>query len=368
MIKNEKNGVTPRQMMNLATVLLLAWASATVSGQAPAVASFRQNGLLVCTNLQPGTTASVLWARSVLGPWTNTWTGPNGVAVDSNGTIQISVPMTNATAFCRVRGVGLTNSGLPPFPAPSNMVWVAAGTFTMGSPVTEPTRASNEGPQTQVTLSRGFCIGKREVTQAEYLALIGSNPSSFTGDLNRPVEQVSWGNATNYCGKLTARELAAARLPVGYKYRLPTEAEWEYACRAGTTTPFHYGDGLHSGMADFNGRLEYPPCGGNSYYCFNAGGTYLGHTTAVGTYAPNAWGLYDMHGDVWEWCQDWYSAALPGGSVTDPQGPGSGSDRVARGGGWANVANACRSAFRDTRFPTDRWTDLGFRIVLAPAP
>lgn len=204
-----------------------------------------------------------------------------------------------------------TPSGPPPSVA-GNLVWIPCGTFTMGSPDSEPARYSDEGPQTRVTISRGFWMGKYEVTQGEYLAVMGSNPSYFTTqdwfgnpispDLSRPVEQVSWNDAVAYCAALTTRERSAGRLPAGYVYQLPTEAEWEYACRAGTTTPFYYGNELRSGMANFDGRYEYPPCGGVPLSCYNPNGILLGRTTSVGSYAPNAWGLYDMHGNVWEWC------------------------------------------------------------------
>ncbi len=198
-----------------------------------------------------------------------------------------------------------TPTGPPPNVLPG-MVWIPCGRFTMGSPESEPARYSNE-TQHEVTISRGFWMGKYEVTQAEYQAVMGSNPSYFQG-ANLPVETVSWHDAVAYCAALTAREQAAGRLPAGYVYRLPTEAQWEYACRAGTTTPFHYGNALRSGMANFDGRYEYPPCGSDYYGCYNPGGTYLGRTTSVGSYAPNAWGFYDMHGNVWEWCADWYGA------------------------------------------------------------
>ena len=250
--------------------------------------------------------------------------------------------------------------GVTPVP---NMIRIPCGTFTMGSPASEPARFGDE-VQHRVTLSQGFWMGKYEVTQGEYSAVMGSNPSYFQGG-NLPVETVSWNDAVAYCAALTARERSAGRLPAGYVYRLPTEAEWEYACRADTTTPFHYGNALRSGMANFDGRYEYPPCGGSTYYCYNPGGTYLARTTSVGSYAPNAWGLYDLHGNVWEWCQDWYGT-YPSGSVSDPQGAPTGSRRVIRGGDWDNYAIICRSAQRYYYNPTYRYYYFGFRVVLAP--
>lgn len=245
-----------------------------------------------------------------------------------------------------------------------NMVFIPAGTFIMGSPPSEAARSSSEGPQTQVTISRGFCMGKYEVTQAEYVAVMGSNPSSFVGDMNRPVEQVSWFDCFAYCAALMTRERNAGRLPSGWVYRLPTEAEWEYACRAGTTSAFHYGDALSSGMANFYGMYEYPPCDSSSY-CFNPFGVYLGRTTAVGSYAPNSWGLYDMHGNVWEWCLDGWTPMLPGGTMTDPLGVALESERVVRGAAWNVLAYDCRSAHRYYASKSGRHGDVGFRIVLA---
>lgn len=234
-----------------------------------------------------------------------------------------------------------------------NMVWIPPGTFSMGSPDSEPTRSSLEGPQVQMTISRGFCMGKYEVTQAEYESVMGLNPSGFFGHPDRPVEQVSWDDAMAYCATLTRLERNGGRLPTGWHYRLPTEAEWEYACRAGTTTAFHYGPALRSGMANFDGRYEFPPCGGEMYWCLNRAGTYPSRTTDVGSYAPNAWGLYDMHGNVWEWCSDWLTVFWT---------------RAIRGGSWFNCgAYRCRSAMRDGWFPGYRGPDVGFRVVLAPS-
>ncbi len=236
-----------------------------------------------------------------------------------------------------------TNSG------PQGMVWIPPGTFTMGSPSTEKDRESFEGPQTVVTITKGFWMSNYETTQAEYQSVMGSNPSSFTGDPQRPVENVSWYDATNYCGKLTARERAAGRLPAGYEYRLPTEAEWEYACRAGTATRFSYGD-----------DLNYTSLGDYAWYSGNSGS----QTHPVGKKLPNTWGLYDMHGNVWEWCQDWYGT-YPGGSVTDPRGPNTGSNRVGRGGSWHDGGRYCRTANRGGINPGYRSIDLGFRPALA---
>jgi formylglycine-generating enzyme required for sulfatase activity len=262
---------------------------------------------------------------------------------------------------------------------PTNLVWLPPGTFTMGSPSSEAERRSAEGAQTVVTLTSGFFIGKYPVTQGEYLALMGNNPSYFrngtdgtnsggtgntiTNDSQHPVEMVSWNDASNYCALLTLQEQSAGRLPLGWIYRLPMEAEWEYACRAGTTTAFHYGPALRSGMANFDGVYEYDASLGTTN---NPGGIFLGRTTPVGSYEANAWGLYDMHGNVREWCADvWDGSSLPGGRVIDPQGPVTGSSRVVRGGGWHDVAGNCRSASRLYEFPDDHYFDFGFRVVLA---
>jgi len=233
---------------------------------------------------------------------------------------------------------------------PPGFVWIPPGTFTMGSTATERQRFPGEGPQTVVTISKGFFMGRYEVTQGQYRAMFGTYESFFPWDQNVPVEQVDWFHATEYCGKLTEQERAAGSLPPPYLYRLPTEAEWEYACRAGTTTRFSYGDDLGFGYL-----TNY------CWYLSNSGGK----THRVGQMRPNIWGLYDVHGNVWEWCLDWYGT-YPGGRVTDPTGPASGERRVARGGGWVDEPLSCRSARRRSFLPGHRTNYIGFRVVLAP--
>ncbi|MBI4325893.1 MAG: formylglycine-generating enzyme family protein, partial [Chloroflexi bacterium] len=229
---------------------------------------------------------------------------------DANGVLNNNYPLQPGSAY--IFSITPTNAvrwrqAVPYEPvARQGFGWIPPGQFLMGSPAGEQDRESDEGPQTLVTLSRGFWIGQHEVTQGEYLAVMGSNPSRFTGDLSRPVEQVSWSEATNYCGKLTEQERAAGRLPGGWVYRLPTKAEWEYAARAGTTTRFSFGD-----------DPGYTILGEYSWFAGNSGSS----THAVQSKRPNLRGLYDMQGNVWEWCWDRYVAWLPGGSLTDPAGP-----------------------------------------------
>ena len=238
----------------------------------------------------------------------------------------------------------------------TDMVFIPPNTFTMGSPTSELHRQTNEGPQTVVTLTRGFWIGKYEVTQVEYLSVMNTNPSAFPGDLSGPVSSVSWPDATNYCAKLTEREFAAGRIPFGSKYRLPTEAEWECAARAGTTNRFSYGDD-----PDYINLPNY------AWQSLDDGLT----VHRVGQKLPNPWGLYDMYGNVFEWCQDWLGP-LPGGTVTDPQGPPSNPIgwKIMRGGAFDVGGSACRSASRSFFGNHPALTDwnLGFRVVLVIEP
>ncbi len=200
------------------------------------------------------------------------------------------------------------------------------GRFTMGSP------QHSDNPPHEVTLTRGFLLQKTPVTQAQWVAVMGSNPSNFAGNDLRPVEQVSWEDAQTFLSMLNQQ--------TGKVFRLPTEAEWEYACRAGTT-------------GDYAGNLD-----DLAWYDDNSGGT----TQPVATRLPNPWGLYDMHGNVWEWCQDWYGA-LTASPVPDPTGPSSGSNRVLRGGSWYNDAYNARSATRHGGAPFVRIYIAGFRLA-----
>ena len=233
----------------------------------------------------------------------------------------------------------------------TEMVRIDGGTFTMGSPVNERGRATNEGPQTQVTVS-SFYMGRFPVTQADYQEIAGTNPSQFRGP-NLPVEQVSWFDAVEYCNKRSVKEgLTPAYTIAGENvtwnrnangYRLPTEAEWEYACRAGTQTPFYTGTSVdNAGWYTGNSRNRTQP---------------------VGEKEPNAWGLYDLHGNVLEWCWDWLGNNYSGEAQTDPLGVSSGTRRVYRGGCWRFEAHQNRSAFRYGNFPNLRIFIIGFRVA-----
>jgi sulfatase modifying factor 1 len=195
-------------------------------------------------------------------------------------------------------------------------------------------------------------MGATEVTQAQYSSLMGSNPSSFVG-ANNPVELVTWFNAQAYCAALTAQQAALGNVPAGYQYRLPTEAEWEYACRAGTTTEFNVGASLFCNQA-------------KTFYSYHVN-SFCGSSShvPVASYAPNAWGLYDMHGNVGEWCLDSY-ANYSAGAVMDPFVTG-GAYRVFRGGSWGSSSDDCRSAYRAVSYaPGSSHLGIGFRVVLAP--
>ncbi|MFP4055480.1 MAG: formylglycine-generating enzyme family protein [Candidatus Brocadiia bacterium] len=211
---------------------------------------------------------------------------------------------------------------------------IEAGTFTMGTDEGE----ADEAPAHEVTISKPFYMGVHEVTQAQYGKVVGRNPSRFEGD-NRPVEMVSWNDAKAFCAKLSEMD------PSG-SYRLPTEAEWEYACRAGTTTRFYWGDEFDPACAWVYKRDE--------------------GTNEVGQLEPNDWGLYDMSGNVWELCEDYYAFSYAGAKKIDPQGPSEGTGRVLRGGSWYYKADSARSANRRAHAAEREDGDAGLRVIYMP--
>jgi formylglycine-generating enzyme required for sulfatase activity len=241
------------------------------------------------------------------------------------------------------------------------LCWCPPGQFRMGSPRSEPERRPGEN-QVDVTLSKGFWIGKYEVTQGQWKRITGEAPVTTAGAGDDfPVYTINFAEAEGFCLKLTERARAAGELPNTWEFRLPTDAQWEYACRAGTTTATAFGDSLSSKQANFQGQ----PYNGAEP------GPSLKRATKVGSYPANAWGLHDMHGNVFEWCRDWYHLKLPGGTdpdLRDAKDTASKSEhgdisRVRRGGCWADEGWPCRSAFR-LRFEENRKHDhIGFRVV-----
>jgi len=271
------------------------------------------------------------------------------------------------------------------------MSWIPPGKFVMGSPDTETGRKADESPQTNVTLTKGYWIGKTEVTVAQWKAVTGlglrdkvikllndetlydfegkklrirdfmgfdkNDPDKVMAneDDQLPMYFVSWNEAMDFCQKLTEQERAAGHLPAGYEYTLPTEAQWEFACRAGSAT--------------FTGNLD-----SVAWYSKTSASGYTGRTLGknppagprdVGGKLPNQWGMHDMLGNLWEWCRDWYGP-YPGGDVTDPLGPATGIDRVNRGGSWGSGPNDERPANRAKNPPNEDSAWRGFRIALCP--
>jgi formylglycine-generating enzyme required for sulfatase activity len=228
------------------------------------------------------------------------------------------------------------------------MVFIPGGSFMMGVSTNERGESESEKPQHKVTVP-AFYMGRYPVTQAQYKFIMGENPSHFShqGD-NKPVERVSWNQATAFCQRLS--EVTSK------KYRLPSEAEWEYACRGGTTTPFHFGETITSDLANYDGSVIYGE---------EPRSTYRKETTEVGSFPPNGWGLYDMHGNVWEWCDDeWHGnyqgAPINGSPWLEDDDRGR---RVLRGGSWDYGPRLCRSAFRYFVYADQSWDDTGFRVA-----
>jgi formylglycine-generating enzyme len=244
------------------------------------------------------------------------------------------------------------------------LCWCPPGRFVMGSPISEPERRPGED-QVDVVLTRGFWMAKYETTQGDWQRIAGDLPGPLTSELpagdDLPVGNVNFAEAEAYCATLTMRARGTGVLPQGWEFRLPTDAQWEYACRAGTTTATAFGDRLSSSQANFRGRP----------YNGAAAGPSLKRATAVGRYPPNAWGLHDMHGNTYEWCRDWYHRQLPGGTDPDLYAASESAtrneegdlSRVRRGGGWTDDGWVCRSACRIRFQPARRYDHIGFRVV-----
>jgi formylglycine-generating enzyme required for sulfatase activity len=288
------------------------------------------------------------------GNLTSSVTVTGAVDVNSTGTYVLTYSVADAagnqaTATRTVTVTGARSVDLNATVA-MDMLWVSPGTFTMGSPTSEAGRQSDREDEHNVTLTKGFYLGKYEVTQAQYEAVMTGNtnslsptPSQYAGIPNRPVEKVSWDDTQVFLTRLNAQQ--SANLPAGWSYVLPTESQWEYACRAGTTTAYSWGATIATTNANYH----------------TSG---ISQTTDVGQYAANPWGFFDMHGNVWEWTADWYQAAYPTGNpVIDPTGPASGSRRVRRGGSWDYDGTALRSAKRTINIhPNSLNNTLGFRV------
>ena len=229
-----------------------------------------------------------------------------------------------------------------------DFVRIEPGTFQMGAPDGEKEASDEEKPQRKVEITKGFYLGKFEVTQGQYKAITGDTPSKFKGD-RLPVETVSWDDAVEFCEAMSKKVKRAAALP--------SEAQWEYACRAGTTTPFHFGSKLNGDLAN---------CNGNYPYGTDVKGAYKEKTVAVGSYPANPWGLHDMHGNAWEWCRDYYGGYDKVQGAKDPVQLTKQSidSRVLRGGSWIYVAGFCRAAYRRNVAPDFRTFNFGFRVCL----
>ena len=227
-------------------------------------------------------------------------------------------------------------------------VWIPPGNFIMGSPMEEAQRRADE-IQHKVTLTKGFYMGVYTVTQEQWKEVMGDNPSVFKGEKKLPVEKVSWDDCQKFIKKSREKDKDKKA------YRLPTEAEWEYACRAGTTSPFSIGDTISTDQVNYNGDFTY----GNGKK-----GVNRRKTTPVGSFPANAWGLYDMHGNVCQWCQDWFGD-YPQKDVVDPQGLEKGQHRVIRGGCWFLNPDNCRSACRLRSEPGFRGDSFGLRVCFS---
>jgi formylglycine-generating enzyme len=371
--------------LTFAALAAVGFTLATMSalGQNPVISSFGQNGQLVCTNLEPGSTASVEWASSGLGPWTNNWTGLESVTADSNGMIQVSVPM-----FYRVLGT--------PAPPPG-MALIPAGSFTMGDTFNDKGgMGGSVGLPLHTVYVSALYMDKYEVTKALWDTVktcATTNGYRFDNAgsgkaANHPVQMVSWYDVVKWCNARSQKEgrtpayYTDAALTQVYKtgqaapyvkwnagYRLPTEAEWEKAARGGVSGhrfPWSNVETITHSQANYNSdtsnAYDISPTRG-FHPTFKAG--VEPYTSPAGYFAPNGYGLYDMAGNVAEWCWDWFGL-YSSGSQSDPRGPTSGSARLARGGNLLYGAFYCRAAQRGDygTYPSLSLNFFGFRSVL----
>lgn len=381
------------------SLTLAALLGAPVFSQTPTITCLLgRNGALTCTNLQPGSLASIEWASSASGPWFENWNSLSAVTADPSGTIRVGVPM-----FYRVRGTSpITNYVTG---SPVNMALIPSGSFTMGDTFNEgQTDKHSEFPTHTVQLS-AFYLDKYEVTKAlwdevKIWAETNGYKLYMTGDgkgANHPVQNIEWYDAVKWCNARSEKE---GRLPAYYLnaeqttvyrsgeihlengwvkwnagYRLPTEAEWEKAARGGVGAhrfPWEGTDTITHNQANY---YSYWPIGNDKpldsfdlapekgYHPNYALGNQP-YTSPVGSFEPNQYGLYDMAGNVNEWCWDWFGL-YSSDSQTDPRGPASGSNRVSRGGSWCNIATECRVAYRDLGFSQYVGPERGFRTVLS---
>ena len=330
-----------RFIHQLCLTLGLAWPGTQALGQAtvqllPESSSGTHS--LTASNL-PATSVAVIWRSD--GPLAkgDHWSAVHAFPADKLKSAALPIrPGATGASFFKLSWQDIV--------VPKNMIWLPLGDFSMGSPEDEAGRFKDEGPVHSVTIPHGFWMDRYEVTQQQFKKLMVINPSSTDYTANLPVNKVTWHEANEYCERLTKLEKQRNSLPLGYVYRLPTEAEWEYACRAGTDNAYSYGD---------NTKLL-------SQYGWWAGNSKTGRPSPVGSLTPNPWGFYDIHGNVFEWCLDTYRA-YPGGSAFSD----SGKLKVLRGGAYYCPRGILRSACRaEPQEPEYRWILAGFRVVLAP--